>query len=319
MNCPACGEALSPAQDRCPACGASLAAPTEGALAPDLNLGPPREKPDRVVEVPAFKKREPAWRDEVRERMRHRRRQRFDSGELPLFAEREPAEPALAAPAEAPDPRELAPVAEEPPGAAEPPVADVEIPQGEVVDLPLRPAEPADTEPAPEPPSRPRLLELGERELDAGVPWTLDEPPLERAAPLERPALVAERVQAAALDLSMVGATAAVVVYFAARAARVPLAGLLPAWPWIAGFLALFGLVYAAFFTGLTGQTLGKMALRLRVVDRAGAPPGHARAALRALLGALGSLTLVGVAPAFMDPARRALHDRLLKTRVIRI
>jgi hypothetical protein len=59
--------------------------------------------------------------------------------------------------------------------------------------------------------------------------------------------------------------------------------------------------------------------LGLRGVDRLGAPPGHPRAARRATLGALGSLALFGIAPAFLDPARRALHDRALRTRVIRI
>jgi uncharacterized RDD family membrane protein YckC len=270
---------------------------------------------ERVLEVPAFRKREPSWRDEVRERMRHRRRPRPDSAELPLFPE--PGAPE----AEATEPGEPAASEREADLAAdEPQLADVEMPRVDVVDLPMRPvdADRADEEPAP---AAPRLVELGERELDTPPTWTLEADPADEpaASPLERPALVAERAQAAALDLLMVGTTAALVVYFAARAARVSVLGLLPAWPWIAGFVAFFGLVYAAFFTGLTGQTLGKMALRLRVVDRAGVPPGHARAALRALLGSVGSLALVGVVPAFMDPARRALHDRLLKTRVIRV
>ena len=198
----------------------------------------------------------------------------------------------------------------------------------EVEDLPLRPFEPPSVPPAEEPvapASGPRVLDIAERGLDAPGPrWTtgeVDEPAPEEPAPeaVERPAQLLERVQAASLDAMAVGAAAAVVIYFAARAARVPLAGLLPAWPYLGGFLAVFALVYASFFTGLTGQTLGKMMFRLRVVDRDGAPPGHLRAALRALLGTLGSFALIGLAPILVDPARRGLHDRLLKTRVIHI
>ena len=74
----------------------------------------------------------------------------------------------------------------------------------------------------------------------------------------------------------------AVVVYFASRAARVGIPALQPAWPWLVGYLAFIGLVYAGYFTGTTGQTLGKMAAGLRVVDAGGQPPGYLRAFTRA-------------------------------------
>lgn len=331
MNCPGCSEALPAGQDRCPACGVALAAPVLGALAPELLplVDTPLERPERQREVPAFRKREPSWRDEVRERIKHRKRH-AQPDELPLFRDEPgPGEVALER-----DPAETAP---QPPDAGAP----IEAPElermhraaadalpADVVDLPLRPTEALSAErpvanevaaPPPAPAPAVGIVELGEPEKAApATGWTLDEPEQRVPVPVERPALLGERAQAATLDLTMLGATALLVVYFSARAARVPLAGLLPAWPWIAAFVALFGLVYASFFTGLTGQTLGKMVFRLRVVDRAGAPPGHLRAALRALLGALGALLLVGVAPAFVDPARRAFHDRLLRTRVIR-
>ena len=111
----------------------------------------------------------------------------------------------------------------------------------------------------------------------------------------------------------------AVVVYFASRAAQVTLAGLLPSWPYLAGYLAALGLIYAGYFTGTTGQTLGKIALGLRVVDTAGQPPGYLRASLRAAAGAIGVLLAgSGLLTVLMDPARRALHDRLLDTRVVK-
>jgi uncharacterized RDD family membrane protein YckC len=56
----------------------------------------------------------------------------------------------------------------------------------------------------------------------------------------------------------------------------------------------------------------------LRVVDPGGRPPGYVRAVLRAAAGALGTLLGgLGLVPMAFDPARRALHDRLLKTRVV--
>jgi uncharacterized RDD family membrane protein YckC len=298
-------------------------------LAPDLLSAPAK----LIRDVPSFKKREPSWKDEVRERMKHRRRR---VEELPLFRDEPapPLEPEAGAPeheAAPPDPAvpeasfEAAPIAHDPPpeidrqqpfaGDADFGFGPLSAPETEppadepadVVDLPLRADDPA-AEPAHF--ESPPPLEFPD--LDS-PPVSLSEP-----GPVERPALVGERLRAAAVDALMLGATGLVVVYFAARAAHVTPRGLIPAWPYLVGFLVFFGLAYAAFFTGLTGQTLGKMLLHLRVVDTAGAPPGHWRAAIRAALGTLGSLALVGVAPMFVDPARRALHDRLLRTRVVR-
>ena len=107
-------------------------------------------------------------------------------------------------------------------------------------------------------------------------------------------------------------------VYFAGRVAQVPLAGLRPAWPFLAAYLVFLGLVYASYFTGTTGQTVGKILLGLRVVDTTGHAPGYSRALLRGALGALGTLAAgLGLMTMLFDPARRALHDRLLHTRVV--
>ena len=95
--------------------------------------------------------------------------------------------------------------------------------------------------------------------------------------------------------------------------------GLRPAWPFLLGYLAFLGLVYATYFTGTTGQTLGKIAMGLRVVDRVGHPPGYLRALGRATVGVLGILAgFAGAVPMFFDPARRGLHDRIFRTRVVR-
>jgi len=95
--------------------------------------------------------------------------------------------------------------------------------------------------------------------------------------------------------------------------------GLRPSWPYLGSYLAFLALVYAVYFTGTTGQTLGKIVFGLRVVDTAGRPPGYLCAAGRAALGSAGVvLAGLGLVPVLFDPARRAFHDRVLHTRVIR-
>jgi uncharacterized RDD family membrane protein YckC len=142
---------------------------------------------------------------------------------------------------------------------------------------------------------------------------------VETPYPVERPAGPLERAQAAVLDLGLLLGMWALVLYFAGRAAHTGLSGLTPAWPWLAAYLAGLGFAYAVYFTGVTGQTLGKLALGLRVVTSNGQPPGPVKALGRALVGVIGiALAFGGLVPVLFDPAKRALHDRLLKTRVIK-
>lgn len=304
MNCPACNTGLPAGpHERCPFCGTRLAAPVEGALAaePEPVTPNPREPQPPIRDIPGLRKRERTWKDEVRDRVRERRERR--AGELPLFREqtgeesdRLEAEDTIPAAAEAPAVEWRAPEPRLHDEDRSDPVGPRELGEPEPADLPLRPAPELDVPARPLPARR------------------------EDAPPVERPALPFERLMAAVVDLAVVAAMWAVVVYFASRVARVPLTGLWPAWPWLAGYLVALGLLYAGYFTGTTGQTPGKMAHRLHVLDLAGGPPGHARAVARALLGSLGVL-LAGSAllPMLFDPARRALHDRLLRTRVIRL
>jgi uncharacterized RDD family membrane protein YckC len=177
-------------------------------------------------------------------------------------------------------------------------------------DLPLR-----------EPPPRPRPTPVLRLEQPPEDDWALELP---RATadprPLERPAAPLERLQAALIDVGVLAGLATVVVYFAARVAQVPLPGLRPAWPALAAYVVFLALAYAGYFTGTTGQTIGKILLGLRVVDRGGQAPGYGLAALRATLGATGTLLAgLGLVTVFFDPARRALHDRLLRTRVVSV
>jgi uncharacterized RDD family membrane protein YckC len=322
MNCPACGRGLPQGGvERCPFCAALLAVPQQGALAPDLRS---RANVEPMREIPGTRKRERTWKDEVRDRVKSRKEQR--AGDLPLFQEEEPEPDEAAGTEEAPDfaSAELPlPEPGEPEGIRE--LGDED--EQDVRDLLGEP----EAEPEPElllqPDLEPAELAIAsvpvpdeEPEEDAVIQWSLgprgasrDEP-----SPVERPAPLLARAEAALLDALLLGVLGAGVVVLTARAAQVPVAGLLPSWPWLSGYLLALGLLYAGYFTGGTGRTVGKMAFGLYVVDSAGHRPGFVRAFARAALGTLGIvLAAAGLAPMFVDPARRAFHDRLFGTRVV--
>lgn len=319
-------------QERCPGCGASVAPVTEGALAPDPAL---RARPEPLREIPGLRKKEKTWKDEVRERMRDRTRRRGD-GDLPLFRDGTDGEAATDLDARSevvavdpPAPPARPPIVIAPPhrmaaksadsGLGSPPI-EVGVDES---DLPLRPAE-FPLRPAAATPAAEFRLAPGDAPAHAQAPasddeWSLGGEPTSSPRPVERPAYSGERARAAALDLALLTVLWAIVVYFASRAAHVDLAGLKPAWPYLGGYLAFLGLTYAGYFTGTTGQTLGKIATGLRVVDAGGRPPGYLRAFVRAALGSLGVLAAgAGLIPMLLDPARRALHDRVAKTRVVK-
>ncbi|MCX7818138.1 MAG: RDD family protein [Kiritimatiellae bacterium] len=82
--------------------------------------------------------------------------------------------------------------------------------------------------------------------------------------------------------------------------------------------VAMFA-VYEIWMVGRFGATLGKMALRLRVVRADGSPLGYGRAAGRHFAKYLSQLTAgVGYLLAAFDREKRALHDMVADTRVIR-
>jgi uncharacterized RDD family membrane protein YckC len=129
------------------------------------------------------------------------------------------------------------------------------------------------------------------------------------------------RVSAALLDVVLLGAVHAVTLYFTLR-----LCGLtsgdwreLPLLPLLAFFLIVDG-AYLITFTTAGGQTIGKMAFGLKVVgeDDRGVSAGTAA---RRALGAIASALCLGAGllPALLNEDRRALHDRLAGTHVVRL
>lgn len=78
------------------------------------------------------------------------------------------------------------------------------------------------------------------------------------------------------------------------------------------------GIGYFSVLNARAGQTLGKAALGIRVVGRNGAPIGIARGVLRTA-GLLLSMATLGAGFLFaLGPSKRALHDYLADTIVVR-
>jgi len=131
---------------------------------------------------------------------------------------------------------------------------------------------------------------------------------------------LASRFLAAAIDLFILGIVDFSVVYFTMQISGIELLDLpvLPKWPLLIFLLIQNGGYLVAFTAG--GQTLGKMALGIRVVAAADAEPvGLVRAGVRTLLWALLAIPVVlGFLTALFTADRRGLHDRLAGTRVVR-
>jgi uncharacterized RDD family membrane protein YckC len=126
------------------------------------------------------------------------------------------------------------------------------------------------------------------------------------------------RLVAAVIDYAILLSIDAVVVYFTLRMVSAELDAwtILPKVPLVL-FLALIKAGYFGMFTAMGGQTIGKMATRIRVVTEDGHTLGAAQSMTRTLAGAVTALTLgLGFLPA-LGGEHRALHDRLARTRVV--
>ena len=84
------------------------------------------------------------------------------------------------------------------------------------------------------------------------------------------------------------------------------------------GLLLLFA--YRVLFTGLKGQTPGKMLLGIKVVNERGEVPGMGRALVREVPGRfLSEVSLgLGYVWAAWDDKKQAWHDKLARTYVVR-
>ncbi len=76
---------------------------------------------------------------------------------------------------------------------------------------------------------------------------------------------------------------------------------------------------YMILFTGLRGQTPGKMVARIIVVDSEGRVPGIAVAIPREMVGRFIAAVVVGLGLAWIafDPKRQGWHDKIAGTYVV--
>jgi uncharacterized RDD family membrane protein YckC len=133
------------------------------------------------------------------------------------------------------------------------------------------------------------------------------------------------RLLAGIVDLALMGGIDAAVVYFTLKICDLAFAEwrALPLAP-LLGFLAILNGGYLACFIAAGGQTIGKMATAIRVVPGDPAATAEERvplgtAIVRAAAYALSVLPAgIGLVPALLGTDRRALHDRLADTRVVK-
>lgn len=132
------------------------------------------------------------------------------------------------------------------------------------------------------------------------------------------PGSAGRRLAAAGIDHALLTSVDLAVAYFTLRIAALDMAdwNTLPLAPLVA-FLVLLKFAYFTAFTAIGGQTIGKMAMHIRVVTDDDATVAGGQAARRALVGLVSVLT-GGLAylPALFGQ-RRALHDRATHTRVV--
>jgi uncharacterized RDD family membrane protein YckC len=127
------------------------------------------------------------------------------------------------------------------------------------------------------------------------------------------------RLFAALIDHLILFSIDGIVLYLTLRIASLTFSdwNALPLLPLVV-FLGLLKLSYFTAFTCVGGQTIGKMAAGIRVVNERDQGLDAPHAVHRALAGAVSFVTLgAGFLPALLGPDHLALHDRIAHTRVV--
>ena len=139
--------------------------------------------------------------------------------------------------------------------------------------------------------------------------------------PVWEAATLGRRLIAGLIDLSVLALVGAIVLHFTLRLTELSpqQVGELPFGPLAAFFLFVYGGYFLAF-TVAGGQTIGKMAAHIRVVG-ADSAQVSTRAALARTAACTLSLLPIGLGyfAALRNAKRRAWHDRLSATRVVKI
>jgi uncharacterized RDD family membrane protein YckC len=294
MKCPKCGYLGFETGDRCRNCGYdfSLAPATTNPLDLALDVGAENPRPpldlDRIFGAP------PA--DAV--------------GELPLFTPSQPE-------------RTQRPVAARRTGATGTDSDDMPL-----VTVPARPRAPLGVRRTTA--EIPRAKTRSTRPVAAQEETLFETPPVAvigqtfeakaTRAVGEAPAPSARRIIAAVLDIALLAAVDAIVVHLTLRLLGLTSAELLelPLLPLVAFFLLLNGGYFVAFTT-VGGQSIGKMALGIRVITQENSDVPVGRAVVRTLAFIASAIPFgAGFLPGVISADRLALHDRLAHTRVVR-
>jgi uncharacterized RDD family membrane protein YckC len=325
MRCPKCQYLGFDGQERCRNCGYdfSLSRPLPEAAPAPIESGPDE---DASADLPL--RAEPTARERARAAIRQRQAAARTPGsepfDLPLF---ESGDRTVAGP---PEPAGVDPVLSDPPLVSRSPTPRVPLavrrPSADVPRArpgttpapdPIEPAlgfdldlAPADTTPETEP--APVVAGVSSEPVAAAATHAGATP--DRAAP------IGTRLAAGAIDAAILGAVDVAVVAFTLQVTGVAWTGVvrLPLVP-LAAFLALLATGYLTLFTVLAGQTAGKMAMGIRVVEAGGRPVRFGHAVLRSALQVL-TVPLLGLGflPALLGVEHRALYDRLSNTEVVR-
>ena len=159
---------------------------------------------------------------------------------------------------------------------------------------------------------RPALLETSADDASTDAEAVADVAP-EAAPPIAR-------VLSVGVDVALLAGIDAAVVYLTAQIAGVPMGQVmsLPLVP-LAAFILGLNIAYLAVFTANGGQTLGKMATGLRVEATDGALT-FGGAIVRVAAALVGGLVVgAGFIPALFRADRRAVHDQIAHTRVVKV
>jgi uncharacterized RDD family membrane protein YckC len=142
---------------------------------------------------------------------------------------------------------------------------------------------------------------------------------------LPQTASAGSRVLAALIDLVLLASIDAGVLYLTLRLSGVAFSeiAMLPVVPF-ASFLAILNGGYLVIFTVAGGQTIGKMAAGIKTVNDDESAATDRVPLAQAVIRAVAVLVTVapaglGFLPALVGADRRALHDRIAGTRVVRV
>jgi uncharacterized RDD family membrane protein YckC len=294
--CPRCQAELDPAVGVCSSCGASV------GLAASEN--------------------EPAWRQQVRETVERRKKERErklakrqeDGRQLSIF----------------PEQPETAPAEEQ--DSARQRRAEIRARVEEKLAKPRRmPTGPLDAGEVAIPVGSDSALAATAAELDVALgntpPAIMEDDVSNEPLPAQdaeeiQPELASpgERIAGGLIDLGIVALMLLGLAYLTIRASGLPLGAL------SSSALAALGVIgtllaagYFLFFWGLSGQTLGKLLTGTRVVAFHGRPLGLGRALIRglSLIGCLLPFG-VGLLGLWSNTERQGWHDRAASTKVIR-